>query len=220
MDSSFWIESWREGRTGFHQLKVHRSLDKFWPALPAGSSVLVPLCGKSLDLLWLEQKGLEVTGIELAEQAVDEFCHENGLAFSVSHVDGRRVYRLRDRNIQLVVDDFFSFAETFDGDRFDSLYDRAALVALPAEMRKDYVTACRHLLCARPAGLLITLEYEQNLMPGPPFSVPAAEVQRLWKSALSCVDRNDVLEDLPKAKAVGVPKLDELTWVLQLQEAG
>jgi thiopurine S-methyltransferase len=213
MKPSFWIDLWREGRSGFHQSIVQPSLEKFWPALAPGSSVLVPLCGKSLDMLWLEQQGLEVTGVELAEQAVKEFCRENGLAFSVSHDDGHTTYHLRNRNIRLIVDDFFSFAEACNGERFDSIYDRAALVALPEEMRKGYVASCRKLLGEKPAGMLITLEYEQELMQGPPFSVPVTEVQRLWPGRLSCVDSYDVLDDLPKARDAGISRLEEYSWL-------
>lgn len=212
MQASFWIDIWQEGRTGFHQSKVQSSLEKFWPALPTGSSVLVPLCGKSLDMLWLEQQGLEVTGVELAGQAVQDFCRENGLAFSVSKEDAYTVYQLRDRNIRLVVDEFMHFSESYDGARFDSIYDRAALVALPESMRKDYVAACRKLLCDRPAGLLVSLEYEQELMQGPPFSVPVVEVQRLWPGMLSCMECTDALETLPKARENGISRLEEYTW--------
>ena len=167
MNPSFWIDNWRDGKTGFHQSTVNLALEKFWPELPAGSSVLVPLCGKSLDMLWLEHQGLEVTGIELAEQAVLEFFHENGLAFSVNHRPEFISYRVRDRYIRLIVADFFKFAEHYSGDRFDSLYDRAALVALPQDLRKPYVKACQRLLRESASGLVVTLEYEQDLMQGP-----------------------------------------------------
>jgi len=213
MRPSFWIDLWREGRSGFHQSIVQPSLEKFWPALAPGSSVLVPLCGKSLDMLWLEQQGLEVTGVELADQAVKEFCQENGLAFSVSNDEGQMIYHLRNRNIRLIVDDFFNFAEACKGECFDSLYDRAALVALPNEMRKPYVAACQKLLCEKPEGMLITLEYEQELMQGPPFSVPVTEVQRLWSGQISCVDSSDVLDDLPKAREAGISRLEEYSWL-------
>jgi thiopurine S-methyltransferase len=215
METSFWVDLWREGRSGFHQAIVQESLERFWPALPVGSSVLVPLCGKSLDMLWLEQQGLEVTGVELAEQAAEEFCAENELAFSVANDDDRKVYRLLEKNIRIIIDDFFGFAETYDNNKFDSLYDRAALVALPEEIREDYVAACRKLLCDRPAGMLITLEYPQDLMQGPPFSVPVKELQRLWPGRLSCLDCTEVLESLPKAKEAGISELKEYSWLLR-----
>jgi thiopurine S-methyltransferase len=215
MEASFWIDLWREGRSGFHQAIVQSTLERFWPSLPAGSTVLVPLCGQSLDMLWLEQQGLEVTGVELAEQAAEEFCAENDLAFTVAEEKGCTVYRLHEKNIRIVIDDFFRFAETNEDRKFDSLYDRAALVALPKEIREDYVTACRGLLRSQPAGMLITLEYPQDLMQGPPFSVPVAEVQKLWPGRLSCLDCADVLDSLPKAKEAGISQLKEYSWLLR-----
>jgi len=218
MDSSFWIENWREGKRGFHQDKVNPALERYWPSRPRGSSVLVPLCGKSLDMLWLEQQGLNVTGVEIAEQAVLEFCHDNGLAYSVNHREHYISYRLHTRGIRLIVGDFFAYAEHYAAEPFDCLYDRAALVALPPEMRKPYVKACKSLLDGSASGLVVTLEYEQELMKGPPFSVPVEEVQRLWQNQLSCVDERDVLEELGKAKAAGLPNVQEFTWLLQPAE--
>ncbi len=220
MDSTFWIESWQDGRTGFHQDEIHASLEKFWPDLPADSSVLVPLCGKSLDMLWLAQQGLHVSAVELVEQAVLDFCHENGLAFSVSLDQERKCYRLLDRNIRLYVDDFFHFAKSYTGCRFDALFDRAALVALPATQRTGYVNACRQLLCSEPQGLLITLDYPQELMQGPPFSVAAAEVQRLWPGSLHCVDQSDVIDSLARARESGISRLLETTWRFQTVHTG
>ncbi|MDT8318885.1 MAG: thiopurine S-methyltransferase [Xanthomonadales bacterium] len=212
MDPLFWHESWHEGRTGFHQQAVHDCLQRHWPKLTENSSVLVPMCGKSLDMLWLEDQGLTVTGVELVEQAAEAFCHENGLACSVSLEDGRKHYQLIDSNIRLVVDDFFHFARHYRGRPFDSLYDRAALVALPPELRRKYVSACKSLLSPCHDGLLVTLEYEQALMDGPPFSVTANEVQRHWAGRVACIERRNALDTLPKAKEHAIARLDESCW--------
>jgi thiopurine S-methyltransferase len=214
MEPDFWIKNWHAGSTGFHQGKVNPALEMYWPKQPPGQSVLVPLCGKSLDMLWLEQQGLEVMGIELAEQAILEFCRENNLAYSVNHSDEFISYRLHEKNIRLIVADFFAFAKSYQGNPFDGLYDRAALVALPLDMRKPYVTATQKLLSKDATGMVITLEYDQNLMRGPPFSVPNEEAQRLWKSQLRCVYEHDVLHELGKAKAAGVPSVQESIWLL------
>lgn len=214
MEPAFWIENWRKGRIGFHQQSINPALKKHWKPTPAGASVLVPLCGKTLDMLWLEEQGLQVTGIELAEQAILDFCHENGLAFSVNQRENYTSYRLHNKDIRLIAGDFFAFADQHADEPFDSIYDRAALVALPHEMRKPYVTACRSLLAEPSCGMVITLEYEQELMNGPPFSVPVEEAQRLWKGQLNCVDERDVLDELGKAKAAGVSGVQQYTWVL------
>ena len=75
-----WIERWREGRTGWHEVDGSALLRRHWPRLVRGSRVLVPLCGKSVDMLWLASQGLEVTGVELSEIAAR--------AFSVAKVAG------------------------------------------------------------------------------------------------------------------------------------
>lgn len=212
MEPSFWHQSWQEGRTGFHQNSVHGCLERHWPKLAENSSVLVPMCGKSLDMLWLEGQGLSVTGVELVEQAAEAFCHENGLACSVGLEDGRKHYQIIGLNIRLVVDDFFHFAQRCGGQPFDSLYDRAALVALPPELRRKYVSACKSLLGARHDGLLVTFEYDQALMDGPPFSVTPNEVQRHWAGRVACVDRRDALDALPKAREYGIARLEESCW--------
>jgi len=116
---------------------------------------------------------------------------------------------------QVFVSDFIHFAEDYSGQPMDTLYDRAALVALPEDMRPDYVTACEKLLIAPPQGLLVTLEYEPISMEGPPFSVAAAEIDRLWKGQLVLVEQVDMLSSMPRAVASGVQRLDEYLWVFR-----
>jgi len=137
MRVNFWIKAWNEGNTGFHQADIHPALKKHWPVLPAGASVLAPLCGKSLDLLWLEERGLDVIGVEFVDSAVLGFFRENELAWEETTQYGHKCYRARDHNIRIFVADFIKFAHDYDGKLLDSLYDRAALVALPADMREE-----------------------------------------------------------------------------------
>ena len=81
MDAEFWLERWREGRTHFHQTRITPLLQKYWPtlAVPKGGRVLVPLAGKSLDMVWLAAQGHAVLGVELSQLAVDQFFEENEL---------------------------------------------------------------------------------------------------------------------------------------------
>lgn len=219
MRINFWLKAWSEGNIGFHQADTHPALMKYWPGSEhgpeAGSSVLVPLCGKSKDLLWLEERGLEVTGIEFVESAVLDFFEENHLDWEEKEQYGHKCYVAGGRNMRIFVADFIRFAEDYNGHPMDSLYDRAALVALPADMRADYVQACRELLTASPLGLLISLEYEPPVMEGPPFSVPAEEVDRLWNDQLTLLDRVDMLSSMPRALASGVLRLEEFVWVFR-----
>src|SRR5271168_4030892 len=77
----FWHDRWRTGQIGFHQSAVDRHLAAHWPTLElaAASPVFVPLCGKSLDLLWLRDRGHAVLGVELSAVAVESFCMENAV---------------------------------------------------------------------------------------------------------------------------------------------
>jgi thiopurine S-methyltransferase len=211
---NFWIKAWNEGNIGFHLADIHPALETYWPSLQAGTSVLVPLCGKSRDLLWLEERGLDVIGVEFVESAVLDFFRENSLEWEETVQYGHPCYRVRGRNIRIFVTDFIHFADDYSGLPLDSLYDRAALVAMPADMRADYVPACRKLLTASARGLLVTMQYDSEAMEGPPFSVEPGEVERLWKGQFTVVEQVDMLSSMPRAVASGVQRLDEFYWVL------
>lgn len=215
MRINFWIKTWGKGNIGFHLADIHPALDKYWPKLEAGTSVLVPLCGKSRDLLWLEEQGLDVTGVEFIESAVLDFFRENNLDWEEKVQYGHKCYSACGRNIRIFVSDFIHFAEDYNGKEMDTLYDRAALVALPEDMRGDYVAACEKLLAPSPQGLLVTLEYEPIAMEGPPFSVEAEEIERLWKGQVVLVEQVDMLSSMPRAIASGVRRLDEYLWVFR-----
>ena len=213
MRVNFWIKAWNEGNIGFHQADIHSALEKYWPKLEAGTTVLAPLCGKSRDLLWLEEQGLDVIGVEFVESAVLDFFGENSLSWKETTEHGHRCYRASDRNIRIFVTDFIQLASDYSGKPLDSLYDRAALIALPEDMRLAYVEACGQLLTDSPQGLLISLEYQPAVMEGPPFSVLPEEVEQLWKGELELVEQVDMLSSMPRAVSHGVQRLDEFIWV-------
>jgi thiopurine S-methyltransferase len=218
MDAEFWLERWRDGRTHFHQDRVLPLLQKYWPTLglPPASRVLVPLCGKSLDMLWLAAQGHRVLGVELSEIAAQQFFDENGLQPAVRH-SGHGVHYVAG-DIEIICGDIFAldaaaFAECI------GVYDRAALIALPSEMRSRYVehVYARHLAPWHYKGLLITLDYAQDKMNGPPFSVGDAEVQSLFESHASAavIDRRDILAHEPKFAERGLTTLDSIVYRLE-----
>ena len=213
MRVNFWIKTWGKGNIGFHQADIHAALEKYWPAQEAGTTVLVPLCGKSRDLLWLEELGLDVIGVEFVESAVVDFFRENNLSWKETVQYGHRCFDACDRNIRIFVTDFIQLANDYDGPPLATLYDRAALVALPEDMRAPYVAACRKLLTPAFHGLLVTLEYDSTAMEGPPFSVAPEEVEHLWEGCTKLVEQVDMLSEMPRAIASGVQRLDEYFWV-------
>jgi len=180
MQHDYWHERWSLKQIGFHQAEINPLLQRFWPALKLalGDEVLVPLCGKSKDMLWLHRQGHPVLGVELSQLALQEFIAEHGLSGKPVQHEHYCGYDLPD--MTLLCGDFFHLSAE-DCRELRAVYDRAALVALPSAMRADYA---RHLLEILPKGcqiLLIGMEYASN--GGPPFSVEQAEVERLFSPA-------------------------------------
>jgi thiopurine S-methyltransferase len=182
MQASFWHERWERAEIGFHKQEINAHLEQFWGRLElrAGQRVFVPLCGKSLDMLWLAGEGHPVTGVELSPLAVAAFFEENQLsprryregAFEVWEAD----------EIRILHGDFFDLEPHQVAD-CGGVYDRASLIALPPTMRAGYV---RHLGSILPSGiqvLLVTVEYDQAKRSGPPFSVGEGEVRALYEPA-------------------------------------
>ena len=216
MHAEFWQARWARSEIGFHLPEVNPYLQQYWPALglPEGTRVLVPLCGKSLDLAWLAGQGYQVVGVELAQRAVEDFFAEHKLQPEVSEVGAFRLYRAG--AVEIYCGDFFALtAQLLAG--CSALYDRAALIALPPEMRARYVAHLSQLLPSGCQGLLVSLDYDQARMDGPPFAVADDEVQRLftpdWQlEELAC---GDVLGDNWKFLKRGLERLDERVYQLR-----
>ncbi|NMY04785.1 thiopurine S-methyltransferase [Pseudomonas sp. WS 5059] len=215
MESTFWHDRWARNQIGFHLPEVNPYLQRHWPGLGlvSGARVLVPLCGKSLDLMWLAQQGCRVLGVELSEKAVEEFFQEQCLAAQVSQRGSFKVYQAG--TIELWCGDFFELSrENVAG--CAALYDRAALIALPPLMRERYAAHLQAIAPQVQSGLLISLDYEQALKAGPPFAVSDEEVRRLlagrWR--LSVLEQRDILAESPKFAQGGVTRLEERVYQL------
>ncbi|KAA0068704.1 thiopurine S-methyltransferase [Rhodanobacter sp. T12-5] len=215
MDPDFWHQRWREGRTGFHQNRPTPLLLKHWPALALapGSRVFVPLAGKSLDLAWLAAQGHRVLGVELSPLAVAQFFDEHGLTPQVHESRYGRHYRAGD--IELICGDVFGLdADALAG--CAAVYDRAALIALPPELRLRYVRELHAHLPAGCSALLITLEYPPHEKQGPPFAVLEAEVRELYGRnwSVTTLERRDILAQQPGFVAEGVTALETVAYRL------
>lgn len=201
MDSQFWIKAWNEGRTAFHQQEYHEKLTQYFPQLnpKAGERVLVPLCGKSKDLLWLSKLNLQVHGVELHEQAVQSFFEENKLSSVKTQDPGFINYT--HENILISCGDFFKLNANAT---YDFVYDRAALVALPLAMRKNYSEVITQALKKGGKVLLIAYEYDQSKMEGPPFSVGTEEIHAIYEKhfTIKPVDSSDVTKEGPRLSSV------------------
>ncbi len=213
MDSSFWIQAWKEGRTNFHKDKYNEKLLTHFPLLnpTKGQKVLVPLCGKSKDLLWLSELELQVHGVELHEQALKDFFHENNLPDPIIKQDEIYInYTLG--NLRLSCGDFFKLPEN---NVYDFVYDRASLVALPAPMRKSYAEVIKRSLKSGGKYLLIAFEYNQTEMDGPPFSVSEKEIHELYDDSfkITLLARESLERKGPKFEKLSV--LEEKVYLLE-----
>lgn len=213
MEPGFWRSRWATGQIGFHQAEVNPYLQRFWPILEiaAGTRVLVPLCGKSVDMTWLAEQGLYVVGVELAEAAGEAYFTERGIQPLIEARGEYKVYR--DDRCEIWCGDFFGLTPADIG-ACTALYDRAALIALPEEMRGRYAGQLARLLGADCRGLLVTLDYVQEEIDGPPFSVDSAEVQRLFAEdwQVELIDSKDVLQENAKFVQRGASRLDEQVY--------
>lgn len=177
MDAAFWQARWDTGQIGFHEGRPNRYLTEFVDTLGEGRRVLVPLCGKTVDLAYLAERGHQVVGVELVEAAVVGFFAERELTPTIE--DRGQARRYTSGAIELWVADMLTIEPDALGP-VDALYDRAALIALPPALRHAYAERLRALLPAGAPALVVTMTYPQTAMPGPPFAVEDDELDRLF----------------------------------------
>lgn len=218
MDPQFWHARWAQGEIGFHRDRVHHLLARHGAPL-AGRRVLVPLCGKSLDMTYLAGLGCTVVGIELSATAIGAFFETHGLEPAVTTQGPGRIWQAGPYT--LLEGDYFGFSAADLGAPCTGLYDRAALIALPPECRPAYAAHTARLLAPGAWGLLITLDYPQAAMAGPPFSVPEAEVRTLYgplaEARLLAVE--DALAAEPRFAERGLTRLEQCAWSLEFAAA-
>lgn len=210
MEPGYWRERWREGRIGFHRADANPQLIAHSAVLSEAIRVLVPLCGKSVDLEWLAVHGFEVVGVELSELAAQAFFAERGLAPARREASGFVVYE--HGNVAIWVGDFFAATSPLLG-AFDGVYDRAALIALPAELRARYAAHLQTLLTPKAKLLLLTLHFDAP--GGPPFSVPPDEVARAYANAdITLLGSADARADAPGAVERGATFVHENVYAI------
>jgi len=215
MNPEFWHERWRRGEIGWHATSINLHLQDHWPRLGVapGARVFVPLCGKSLDLLWLAGQGLWVSGVEISRVAVEAFFADNGLYAEIT--EDPPFLRYRAAEIEVLCGDFFDLdASRLQG--VEGVFDRASLIALPPEARPRYADHLQRLLGPAVRMLLITLDYPQDEMAGPPFAVRDDEVQALFGARfhIEPIARSDVLAENERFRQRGLTRLYEQVYRL------
>lgn len=217
MERKYWLERWQRRELGFHQQHVNRHLESFWERVGrrGDGPVLVPLCGKSLDLLWLRAQGLSVVGVELSPLAVEEFFSENRLEARVDQYGPFR--RWSCDGITLLQGDLFELVAPLVADEPPcAIYDRASLVALPPEMRIRYASFVASHFAVAPV-LLVSMEYDQRCKEGPPFSVEASEVERLYSEHyhIEPLYQREIIDENPRYRGFGIESLREVVYRLE-----
>ncbi len=218
MEKDFWLKAWEEGRTRFHNQQPNTDLLQYFPLFKSQvTEAFVPLCGKSIDMHFLHQAGLEVTGVELSPLAVEQFKHDSkelGLEWTETELSQHVLSQTESLN--LYCGDLFELpAEVLES--VDFIYDRAAIVALPPELRLKYATWIKETFKQPHQILLISFEYDQVLCEGPPFSVTEAEIRQLFSDSytIELLDRRAVDDINPKFVEANVTKFERTVYQLK-----
>jgi len=210
MEANFWHQRWERGEIGFHEGRANHFLVKHFEKLnlDKGARIFLPLCGKTIDISWLLSRGYRVVGVELSALAINELFNELGVQPEIVNTGSLDHYSAE--NIDIFVGDIFKLTSQILGS-VNAIYDRAALVALPVDTRPEYTAHLVRLTDTAPQ-LLISFEYDQTVMPGPPFSVIGDEIQQLYASAyhIKPVENKKVEGNLK-----GVVEAEEFVWLLQ-----
>ena len=216
MNPEFWQTRWQEKRIGFNQSQVNPLLVKYFSKLnlSADSRIFVPLCGKSIDMVWLAHQGFVVVGVELVESAAQEFFIEQDIPYTIkehSHHSNIKCYQgqVLEQRITLWVADIFAL-NSDDIGHVDAVYDRAALIAMPAELRPQYTKQVINLSQNSPQ-LLLTLNYDQNERAGPPFSISQEQVQQYYGNYYQM---NKLEEEPSTLNAAPEMAVTEPVWLL------
>lgn len=210
LDTQFWLDRWDRRETGWHLGEINSHLQEHWPKLGLAheTRVFVPLCGKTLDLVWLVSRGHRVVGVELSRLGIEAFLAEHRLEPRITEQGAVRRYQVDE--LVLFQGDFFDLRPEHLDD-VGAVFDRASLIALPPPMRVRYAEHLRAILPRPVDRLLITLDYDQAQMSGPPFSVQPPEIERLFgvDHHIEPLAEIDALAESPNFRQRGLTALVE-----------
>ena len=211
-----WLEFWDNNETNWHSDVVTQELEEYLGLLKleSGDTVFVPLCGKSLDMIYILNRGFSVIGVELSEIGIKQFFHENGLDFTISQVGKFDLYSAK--NIEIYCGDFFSLTSKHLCD-VKAVFDRKSLIALDRNLRQKYVKHLNDIISLGVRILLITLHYPQHQMSGPPFSVDKSEVESLFSMTFKYQELRSFedIENGSKLALSGVDYIGNAAYCLQ-----
>ena len=215
MQDKDWLIRWQQNKIGFHDSGVNSHLKQYISDsdLKSGDTIFVPLCGKSTDITWLAEQGFQVVGVELSAIAIESFFSEQGLSYEQLE-SGPFIARISG-NIRLLEGSLFDLQREDLGD-CSLVYDRASLIALDEPTRARYVQWMQSIMGDKADILLITLDYDQSEMNGPPFAVSTDEVTRHYGQSFQ-VDtmlQTEIVDESPRWRAKGLSSLVESVYQL------
>jgi len=214
MDKNFWLKAWEDNNIAFHETQVNDYLTRFFAKLqPVTEAILVPLCGRSVDLLWLLKHHSKVVGVELSKIAVESFWRERGIT---PELEQRGVYTVYSfEQCKILLGDFFKL-RTSDIGKVSAVYDKGCLVALPPELRIKYVDLMKNLLCKGTKMLLIAVEYDKVVVT-PPFPVTQTDITQLYGDAFSItlLAKEKMKNIAPSWEEKGVDELTRCIYFLE-----
>ncbi|WP_440999973.1 hypothetical protein [Fodinibius sp. SL11] len=222
METSYWQSRWQKGNTGWHMDTVYPPLPNLWNHLGIESTarILVPLCGKSLDLQWFVDQGHTVTGVDVSQKAMCHIKQRHPESFRRDNSHGFTIYC--SKSLVLWKGDFTKLPATEIPPQ-DLIYDKASIIALPANMRQRHADKLIELCSPHTKILMQTFEYEQQEMNGPPFSVDEQELEKLFGNQfkLTCIHEQSKLEELQRFQQRGLSSyLTEKVFILTLSNSG
>ena len=163
-DAAFWQTLYEHGVDGWELTRAAPPLERWFDAQPPrGRQALVVGCGRGHEARMLASRGAEVVAVDFAPEAIAEarrLAHGAGLG---AHID------FRERDLFRLLD---------DPERYDLIVEHCCFCAIEPQRRQEYVEVMARLLV--DGGELVGLFWSHGRSGGPPFSVDAAELERLF----------------------------------------
>jgi len=211
-----WLHFWENNETNWHSDTITQELVEYFELfeLEPGDKVFVPLCGKSLDMIYIVNQGFSVVGVEISEFGIRQFFKENDLKYTFTKVDDFYLYS--SENLEIYCGDFFSLTSKHLNN-VKAVLDRKSLIALEPDLRQKYVKHLNDIISLGVRILLVTLHYPQHQMSGPPFSVDKSEVESLFSMTFETRELksfNDI-ENGSKLVRAGVDYINNAAYCLR-----
>jgi len=233
----FWTDRWTSDKIGWHKDDVHHLLLKYTPRIVSNTDepvkVLVPLCGKTVDLAYLaNHEGVsEVYGVDGVRKALEEFSDEHS-DLNLTWEDTDTAFeKLTSPKLKLLKGDFFALGDDDTSGKVDIVWDRASMVAINPELRAQYVQTLLNIV--KPGGAILLVAFDRRegtdeaKASGPPFSVPESEVQKYYGNqesveSIQFLEEIDELLKSPESKdrweKMGLKSLFETCYWIQIKK--